>query len=86
MVARDPVDARDDARGRPGAAAVEDTYCDQPHALGVGYDFLGTVLRGEDQLVLKAVLALMLAKILASAFSYGSGMSGGVLGLDDSCA
>jgi CIC family chloride channel protein len=52
----------------------------QPHALGIGYDFLGTVLRGEDQLILKAVLALMLAKILASSFSYGSGMSGGVLG------
>ena len=56
---------------------------DTPHTsltLGIGYDFLGTVLRGEDQLVLKAVLALMVAKILASAFSYGSGMSGGVLG------
>ncbi|HJZ68190.1 MAG TPA: chloride channel protein [Blastocatellia bacterium] len=52
----------------------------QPHALGIGYDFLGTVLRGEDQLVLKAAIALMVAKILASAFSYGSGMSGGVLG------
>jgi CIC family chloride channel protein len=52
----------------------------QPHALGVGYDFLGTVLTGTDQLLLKAVLALMLAKILATAFSYGSGMSGGVLG------
>ncbi len=52
----------------------------KPEALGIGYDFLGTVLRGEDQLVLKAVLALMVAKILASAFSYGSGMSGGVLG------
>jgi CIC family chloride channel protein len=52
----------------------------QPHALGLGYDFLGTVLKGEDQLVLKAVVALMLAKILATAFSYGAGMSGGVLG------
>ena len=52
----------------------------QPHALGVGYDFLGTVLTGKDELVLKAVLALMVAKILATAFSYGSGMSGGVLG------
>jgi len=52
----------------------------QPHALGIGYDFLGTVIRGEDQLVLKAVIALMIAKILASSFSYGSGMSGGVLG------
>jgi CIC family chloride channel protein len=51
-----------------------------PHALGVGYDFLGTVLTGKDELVLKAVLALMVAKILATAFSYGSGMSGGVLG------
>jgi len=38
------------------------------------------VLSGQNQLVLKAVLALMVAKILASAFSYGSGMSGGVLG------
>jgi chloride channel protein, CIC family len=52
----------------------------QPRALGIGYDFLGTVLRGEDQLLLQAVLALLLAKVLASAFSYGSGMSGGVLG------
>jgi len=52
----------------------------QPHALGIGYDFLGTILRGEDQLFLRAVVALMIAKILASAFSYGSGMSGGVLG------
>jgi CIC family chloride channel protein len=52
----------------------------QPHALGIGYDFLGKVLAGQDQLVLKAVLALMLAKILASSFSYGAGMSGGVLG------
>ena len=52
----------------------------QPHALGLGYDFLGQVLKEQDNLVLKAVLALALAKILASAFSYGSGMSGGVLG------
>ncbi len=52
----------------------------QPQALGLGYDFLGTVLQGKDQLVLKGVLALMLAKILASSFSYGAGMSGGVLG------
>jgi chloride channel protein, CIC family len=52
----------------------------QPHALGIGYDFLGRFLRGDDNPILKVVLALMLAKILASAFSYGSGMSGGVLG------
>ncbi len=52
----------------------------QPNALGIGYEFLGTVLRGEDRLLLNAVVALLLAKILASAFSYGSGMSGGVLG------
>lgn len=52
----------------------------QPQALGIGYDFLGVVLRGQDQLVLNAVLALMVAKLLASSFSYGSGMSGGVLG------
>ena len=52
----------------------------QPHALGIGYDFLGTVLQGESDLVLRAALALMVAKILATSFSYGSGMSGGVLG------
>jgi chloride channel protein, CIC family len=52
----------------------------QPHALGLGYDFLGQVLKEQDNLILKAVLALMAAKILASAFSYGAGMSGGVLG------
>jgi CIC family chloride channel protein len=52
----------------------------QPHALGIGYDFLGTVLKGEDHMLLKAVVALLLAKVLASSFSYGAGMSGGVLG------
>ncbi len=52
----------------------------QPNALGLGYDYLGVVLRGQDQLLIKGVLALMLAKALASSFSYGSGMSGGVLG------
>jgi CIC family chloride channel protein len=52
----------------------------QPHALGIGYDFLGTVLQGQDQLVLKAIVALLVGKVLASALSYGSGMSGGVLG------
>lgn len=52
----------------------------QPQALGLGYDFLGQVLKEQDNLLLKAVLALMAAKILASAFSYGAGMSGGVLG------
>lgn len=53
----------------------------QPHALGIGYDFLGQVLRGEqEQMVLKAVVALMVAKMIASSVSYGSGMSGGVLG------
>jgi CIC family chloride channel protein len=52
----------------------------QPQALGIGYEFLGAVLQGKDNLVLKAVVALLIAKILASAFSYGAGMSGGVLG------
>ncbi len=52
----------------------------QPHSLGIGYDYLGQVLQGQDQLALKAALALMAAKILTSSFSYGSGMSGGVLG------
>ncbi|MBI3653261.1 MAG: chloride channel protein [Acidobacteria bacterium] len=52
----------------------------QPHALGLGYDYLGTVLQGQDHLLLKGVLMLMVAKALASSFSYGSGMSGGVLG------
>jgi len=52
----------------------------QPHALGIGYDFLGTVLKGDDGLVLRAVVGLMIAKVLASSISYGAGMSGGVLG------
>lgn len=52
----------------------------QPHALGIGYDYLGKVLQGQEQLIFKAVLALLVAKVLASGFSYGSGMSGGVLG------
>jgi CIC family chloride channel protein len=52
----------------------------EPRSLGIGYEFLGTVLRGQDNMALKAVLVLMLAKMLTSSFSYGSGMSGGVLG------
>lgn len=52
----------------------------QPQALGIGYDFLGSVLKQQDNLVLQGVVALLIAKILASGFSYGAGMSGGVLG------
>lgn len=52
----------------------------QPHALGIGYDYLGKILQGQEYLALKAVLALMVAKMVASSLSYGSGMSGGVLG------
>src|SRR4030095_16922642 len=77
---RDRVHAPSWSKPALGGAIIGVIGLWQPHALGIGYDFLGTVWRGEDQLVLKAVLALMLCKILASAFSYGSGMSGGVLG------
>ena len=42
-------------------------------ALGLGYDFLGTVLLGQDNLVLKGVLALMAAKMIASGFQLGPG-------------
>lgn len=52
----------------------------QPHALGIGYDYLGRVLQGQETLALRGVLVLLGAKILASSISYGSGMSGGVLG------
>lgn len=63
-----------------GGAIVGSIGLWQPQALGLGYDFLGTVLQGHDQLLLKGILMLMLAKTLTSSFSYGSGMSGGVLG------
>jgi CIC family chloride channel protein len=52
----------------------------QPNALGLGFDFLGTVLQGQDNLLLKAALFLLLAKVLSTAVSYGSGMSGGIVG------
>ena len=70
------------AWGKPaiGGAIIAAIGLWQPRALGIGYDFLGEVLQGKDNLVLKAVFALLVAKVLASAFSYGAGMSGGVLG------
>jgi chloride channel protein, CIC family len=80
FVFRDRVHAPAWAKPAMGGVVIGVIGLWQPHALGIGYDFLGTILRGEDQLFLRAVVALMIAKILASAFSYGSGMSGGVLG------
>jgi len=80
MAFRDRLNIPGWAKPAIGGAVVGVIGLWQPHALGIGYDYLGTVLQQNDQLVLKSVLALMAAKMLASAFSYGSGMSGGVLG------
>lgn len=80
MAFRDRLTIRSWAKPAIGGAIIGVIGLWQPHALGIGYEFLGTVLQGQDNLALKAVLALMLAKVLASAISYGSGMSGGVLG------
>jgi CIC family chloride channel protein len=80
MVFRDRLNIPVWAKPGIGGAIIGAIGLWQPQALGLGYDFLGTVLQGHDQLLLKGVLMLMLAKTLASSFSYGSGMSGGVLG------
>jgi chloride channel protein, CIC family len=80
MVFRDRVNLPVWSKPAIGGAIIGGIGVWQPQALGLGYDFLGTVLQGNDQLLLQGVLTLMLAKILASSFSYGSGMSGGVLG------
>jgi chloride channel protein, CIC family len=80
MAFRDRLNLPSWAKPAIGGAIIGVIGLWQPQALGIGYDFLGQFLQGQDNLALKAVLALMAAKILASAFSYGSGMSGGVLG------
>jgi CIC family chloride channel protein len=49
----------------------------QPHALGVGYDNIEHLLKGEY--VVKAVLTLIIVKGLIWAIALGSGTSGGVL-------
>ena len=49
----------------------------QPHALGVGYDTIAELLRGE--FAPKALIALMLVKGSIWAIALGSGTSGGVL-------
>jgi CBS domain-containing protein len=49
----------------------------QPHALGVGYDNIERLLRGEY--VLTAVLSLLVVKGLIWSIALGSGTSGGVL-------
>lgn len=80
MTFRDRVNLPSWSKPAIGGAIVGLIGLWQPHALGIGYDYLGTFLQGTNELLLKAVLMLMVAKILASAFCYGSGMSGGVLG------
>jgi CIC family chloride channel protein len=80
MAFRDRINIPSWSKPAVGGALVGVIGLWQPHALGIGYDFLGTVLRDEQQLVLSVVLALLLAKVLTSSISYGSGMSGGVLG------
>lgn len=48
-----------------------------PHALGVGYDLIGSMLQGS--LPLQLLLGVMLVKALIWSVSLGSGTSGGVL-------
>lgn len=48
-----------------------------PQALGVGYDTIGALLRGDA--VLKVILGVLLVKSVIWAVSLGSGTSGGVL-------
>lgn len=80
MVFRDRLNLPVWSKPAIGGAIIGGIGIWQPQALGLGYDFLGTVLQGNDQLLLTSLLMLMVAKALASSFSYGSGMSGGVLG------
>lgn len=80
MTFRDRLNVPNWSKPAIGGAIVGLIGLFEPNSLGIGYEFLGTVLRGQDNMALKAVLALMLAKMLTSSFSYGSGMSGGVLG------
>jgi CIC family chloride channel protein len=80
MAFRDRVNLPGWSKPAIGGAIVGVIGLWQPNALGLGYDFLGTVLKQHDNLVLQGVLALLLAKVLAASFSYGAGMSGGVLG------
>jgi H+/Cl- antiporter ClcA/CBS domain-containing protein len=49
----------------------------QPHALGVGYDLIGELLRG--QFVPAALASLLVVKALMWIIALGSGTSGGVL-------
>jgi chloride channel protein, CIC family len=49
----------------------------EPHALGVGYDNIAALLRGD--LALKAIVTLMLVKAVIWSIALGSGTSGGVL-------
>ena len=48
-----------------------------PQALGVGYDMIGSLLRGD--MVLKTIAGILLVKSIIWAVSLGSGTSGGVL-------
>jgi H+/Cl- antiporter ClcA len=49
----------------------------QPHALGVGYDNIERLLRGD--FLIRALIGLVVVKCLIWAISLGSGTSGGVL-------
>jgi chloride channel protein, CIC family len=49
----------------------------EPRALGVGYDVIGSLLRGD--MALRAILILVVVKWGIWSFSLGSGTSGGVL-------
>ncbi|MGA9854997.1 MAG: chloride channel protein [Gammaproteobacteria bacterium] len=49
----------------------------EPHALGVGYDVIGTLLSGKATLTL--IVGILIVKTLIWSLSLGSGTSGGVL-------
>jgi CIC family chloride channel protein len=60
-----------------GGLAVGIGGCFEPRALGVGYDVIADLLRGN--LAVKALIGLMVVKALIWAIALGSGTSGGVL-------
>jgi CIC family chloride channel protein len=49
-----------------------------PEVLGVGYNYVERVLNGD--MVLRTVVILIVLKIVATAFCYGSGNAGGIFG------
>ena len=74
----DRIPLHDAAKPILGGALVGTLALAFPHVMGVGYESIGAALESHADFGMVLLLGLVLAKILATHLTIGSGLSGGI--------